>query len=127
MAAFILARAAFTREAAVGVILVVGLAVHQGILLIDAALEHRRSNKERFGSGVLRVRDAFRSAMDRAGMITIVTLSTLASLLPLAINTRTNDMFGGIALATAGGTVAGTLGAMLVMPALVALAFRRRG
>ncbi|HET9425886.1 MAG TPA: efflux RND transporter permease subunit [Gemmatimonadaceae bacterium] len=126
MAAFILAKAAFTREAAVGVILVVGLAVHQGILLIDAALEHRRSNQRRFGSGRLRVRDAFRAAMDRAGMITIVTLSTLASLLPLAINTKTTDMFGGIALATAGGTIAGTLGAMLVMPALVALAVRRR-
>jgi multidrug efflux pump subunit AcrB len=121
MAAFILAKAAFTREAAVGVILVVGLAVHQGILLIDAALEHRRSNQRRFGSGKLRIRDAFRAAMDRAGMITIVTLSTLASLLPLAINTKTTDMFGGIALATAGGTVAGTVGAMLVMPALIAL------
>jgi hypothetical protein len=59
-------------------------------------------------------------------MITIVTLSTLASLLPLAINTKTTDMFGGIALATAGGTIAGTIGAMLVMPALVALAFGRR-
>jgi multidrug efflux pump subunit AcrB len=126
MAAFILAKAAFNREAAVGVILVVGLAVHQGILLIDAALEHRRSNQARFGSGVLRIRDAFRAAMDRAGMITIVTLSTLASLLPLALNTRSTDMFGGIALATAGGTVAGTVGAMLVMPALVALSLRRR-
>jgi hypothetical protein len=52
--------------------------------------------------------------------------STLASLLPLAINTKTTDMFGGIALATAGGTIAGTIGAMLVMPALVALAVRRR-
>jgi len=124
MAAFILAKAAFTREAAVGVILVVGLAVHQGILLIDAALAHRRSNFIRFGRGTLRARDAFRAAMDRAGMITIVTLSTLASLLPLAIHTRTSDMFGGIALATAGGTVAGTLGAMLVMPPLVALALR---
>lgn len=126
MAAFILAKAAFNREAAVGVILVVGLAVHQGILLIDAALEHRRSNQVRFGTGVLRVRDSFRAAMDRAGMITIVTLSTLASLLPLALNTRSTDMFGGIALATAGGTVAGTVGAMLVMPALVALSLRRR-
>jgi HAE1 family hydrophobic/amphiphilic exporter-1 len=126
MAAFIVARAAFNREAAVGVILVIGLAVHQGILLIDAALAHRRANQRRFGSGVLRVRDAFRAAMDRAGMITIVTLSTLASLLPLAINTRATDIFGGIALATAGGTVAGTLGAMLVMPALVALTLRRR-
>jgi HAE1 family hydrophobic/amphiphilic exporter-1 len=126
MAAFIVAKAAFNREAAVGVILVVGLAVHQGILLIDAALQHRRSNQRRFGSGRLRVRDAFRAALDRSGMITIVTLSTLASLLPLAINTKTTDMFGGNALATAGGTIAGTIGAMLVMPALVALAFGRR-
>lgn len=126
MAAFILAKAAFNREATVGGILVVGLAVHQGILLIDAALVHRRSNLRRFGRGTLRARDAFRAALDRAGMITIVTLSTLASLIPLAVNTRTTDMFGGIALATAGGTVAGTLGAMFVMPALVALAFRKR-
>lgn len=126
MLAFVLAKAAFTREAAVGVILVVGLAVHQGILLIDAALAHRRSNAIRFGRSTLRARDTFRAAMDRAGMITIVTLSTLASILPLAIHTTTKDMFGGIALATAGGTVAGTIGAMLVMPALVAVAFYRR-
>jgi hydrophobic/amphiphilic exporter-1 (mainly G- bacteria), HAE1 family len=126
MAAFIVAKGTFGREAAVGVILVIGLAVHQVILLIDAALEHRRSNQRRFGSGALRVRDAFRAAMDRAGMITIVTLSTFASLLPLAVNTTTKDLFGGIALATAGGTVGGTVGAMLVMPALVAITFRRR-
>jgi multidrug efflux pump subunit AcrB len=125
MAAFIVAKAAFTREAAVGVILVVGLAVHQGILLIDAGMLHRRSNQSRFGSGMVRVRDAFRAALDRAGMITIVTFSTLASLLPLALNTRTTDMFGGIALATVGGTIAGTLGAMLVMPPLMALLSRR--
>ena len=53
--------------------------------------------------------------------------STLASLLPLAINTRTTDMFGGIALATVGGTIAGTLGAMLVMPALMSLIARVGG
>jgi multidrug efflux pump subunit AcrB len=125
MAAFIVAKAAFTREAAVGVILVMGLAVHQGILLIDAGMAHRRQNQARFGSSLLRARDAFRAGMDRAGMITLVTLSTLASLLPLAVNTKTTDMFGGIALATVGGTVAGTLGAMLVMPALMALWSRR--
>jgi multidrug efflux pump subunit AcrB len=126
MAAFIVTKAAFTREAAVGGILVIGLAVHQGILLIDAALAHRRSNQRRFGFGTLRVRDAHKAAMDRAGMITIVTLTTLASLLPLAIKTSSRDIFGAIAIATTGGTIAGTLGAMLVMPALVALALRRR-
>ena len=125
MAAFIVAKAAFTREAAVGVILVVGLAVHQGILLIDAAVHRRRANRARVGRGTLRVRDAFRAGMDRAGMITIITLTTLASLMPLAVHTKTTDMFGGIALATAGGTIAGTIGAMFIMPALVCIAFRR--
>ena len=56
---------------------------------------------------------------DRAGMITLVTLTTLASLVPLAVGTGTDNLFGAIALATAGGTVAGTIGAMLVLPALL--------
>jgi hypothetical protein len=45
--------------------------------------------------------------------------------MPLAVHTKTTDMFGGIALATAGGTIAGTIGAMFIMPALVCIAFRR--
>lgn len=44
MAAFWTTGTAFTREAADGVILVVGLAVNQAILLVDAALERRRAN-----------------------------------------------------------------------------------
>ena len=47
VAAFRLADAAFTREAAVGVILVVGLAVNQSILLVDAALGWRRGGTHR--------------------------------------------------------------------------------
>jgi len=121
MAAFWLADAAFTREAAVGVILVVGLAVNQSILLVDAALEKRLRSPH----GTLRGSDALRSALDRSGMIMMVTLTTIASLVPLAVGTGSSTLFGGIALATAGGTVAGTLGAMLVMPALLA-GWRRR-
>jgi hypothetical protein len=45
-------------------------------------------------------------------------------LLPLAIGTETTSLFGAIALATAGGTIAGTLGAMFVVPAM--LVGRRR-
>ena len=52
-------------------------------------------------------------------MIVVVTLTTLASLLPLAVGTASNSLFGGIALATTGGVVAGTVGALLVMPALL--------
>jgi outer membrane lipoprotein SlyB len=52
-------------------------------------------------------------------MIVLVTFTTLASLLPLAIGTDSASLFGAIALATVGGTIAGTLGAMFVVPAMV--------
>ncbi|HEV8355267.1 MAG TPA: efflux RND transporter permease subunit, partial [Gemmatimonadales bacterium] len=42
-------KTSFTREAAVGVILVVGLAVNQSILLVDAALEKRRTGGQAVG------------------------------------------------------------------------------
>ena len=60
-----------------------------------------------------------RAALDRAGMIVIVTLAAMASLIPLSVGTDATRLFGAIALATAGGTVAGTLGVMFVMPALL--------
>lgn len=111
--AFWAADAAFTREAAVGVILVVGLAVHQGILFIDAALERRRA------LGYLHAGLVLRSVLDRAPMIVIITLSALASLIPLSVGTSTKTIFGAIALATAGGTISATLGVLLVMPAMI--------
>jgi HAE1 family hydrophobic/amphiphilic exporter-1 len=111
-AIFWLTKTSFSREAAVGVILVVGLSVNQAILLVDAALAKRRL-------GRLTVSDILHAASDRAGMIMLVTLTTLGSLIPLAIGTDADSLFGSIALATAGGTVAGTLGALLIVPALL--------
>jgi multidrug efflux pump subunit AcrB len=122
---------AFTREAAVGVILVVGLAVNQSILLVDAALERRKDAKtqgRKVGGGEelcvvaslrLTTEDVLAAASDRAGMIVLVTLTTLASLIPLAIGTDADSLFGSIALATAGGTIAGTIGALWIVPALL--------
>ena len=119
----------FSREAAVGVILVVGLAVHQAILLVDAALEKRREGGKTGGredlSAVpssrhpvgLSIDDVLSAAADRAGMIMLVTLTTLASLIPLALGADNDSLFSSIALATAGGTVAGTIGALWVVPA----------
>ena len=118
MAAFWIFDAAFTREAAVGVILVIGLAVNQAILLVDAALERRR---RRIAAGLspLDRGAVVRAALDRSGMIILVTLTSLASLLPLAIGVKTTSLFGAIALATAGGTLAGTAAAMFVLPAML--------
>ncbi|MCA2985146.1 efflux RND transporter permease subunit, partial [Gemmatimonas sp.] len=113
VAAFWATDTAFTREAAVGVILVVGLAVNQAILLVDAALEARRR------TGTVRSAAVMRAALDRAGMIVVVTLAALASLAPLSLGTDADSLFGGIALATAGGTVAGTLGVLVLMPAVL--------
>ncbi|MEO7363551.1 MAG: efflux RND transporter permease subunit [Gemmatimonadaceae bacterium] len=118
-AAFWAFNAAFTREAAVGVILVVGLAVHQSILLVDAALHKRRAHAAEGGKAALHAGQVVQASLDRVSMIVLVTLTSLASLAPLSIGTKANNLFGAIALATAGGTVAGTLAAMFVIPALL--------
>lgn len=118
-AAFWAFSAAFTREAAVGVILVVGLAVHQSILLVDAALHKRRASSAQGGKAALHAGQVVQASLDRVGMIVLVTLTSLASLAPLSIGTKANNLFGAIALATAGGTMAGTLAAMFVIPALL--------
>ncbi len=107
---------AFTREAAVGVILVIGLAVNQSILLVDGVLAPSRRSDATPSRGVARTLAACR---DRVGMITLVTLTTLASPLPLALGAGTDDLFGAIALALVGGTLAGTIGALFVLPALL--------
>jgi multidrug efflux pump subunit AcrB len=123
VAAFWATDTAFTREAAVGVILVVGLAVNQAILLVDAALDARRR------TGTMRAAAVMRAALDRAGLIVVVTLAALASLAPLSLGTESDSLFGGIALATAGGTIAGTLGVLFLIPAAMSVAPRtaRRG
>lgn len=123
--AFWIMKAAFTREAAVGVILVIGLAVNQSILVTDAGLARRRARAARGPAGLGR-KEALRSALDRAGMVILVTLTSMASLIPLAVGTSTQDIFGAIALATAGGTIFGTLGAMFVVPALLVGRRRRK-
>jgi multidrug efflux pump subunit AcrB len=125
-AAFWVAGAAFGREAAVGVILVVGLAVNQAILLVHGALE-RRGRGAGGQRGSLSGADVVRVARDRSAMIVLVTLTTVASLLPLAIGTDPDSLFGSIALATAGGTLFGTIGAMFVLPVLLAAVRPRRG
>ena len=118
-AAFWAFKVAFTREAAVGVILVVGLAVHQSILLVDAALVRRRARRDAGSDLRLDAGMVLRAAVDRGGMIVLITLASLASLVPLSVGTDADSLFGAIALATAGGTVAGTVGAMFVMPLLL--------
>lgn len=114
VAAFWITKTAFTREAYVGGILVVGLAVNHSILLIDAALAARRRGGNRITAA-----EALHAATDRVTMIVLVTLTALASLVPMAVGKKPDSLFGAIALATAGGTIAGTLGVMFLLPAML--------
>ena len=157
-AAFLLAKASFSRESAVGVILVVGLAVHQAILLVHGALLRRNRTaplpRQGEGSGeglvslggavlsensltprpplpvgrggALTASQVLAAARDRSGMIVLITATTMASLIPLAVGDATDTLFGSIALATAGGTIFGTIGAMWVLP-LMLVPFRAPG
>ncbi len=108
---------AFGREAAVGVILVIGLATNQAILLIDGALERR--DRAKTAGRRLSAADIVYAARDRSAMIMLVTLTTMASLIPLAVGTEVDSLFGSIALATAGGTITGTIGALWILPAML--------
>ena len=101
-----------------GVILVIGVAINQAILLVDEALRLRRPRDDA-PSRPLSAAQVVRAARRRSGMITVVTGASLASLLPLATGADGSTLFGAIALATAGGTIAGTVAALLVVPALL--------
>jgi hypothetical protein len=86
---------------------------------VDAALVRRRRRAASGGSAALHAGDVLRAASDRSGMIVLVTLSALASLVPLTVGTKATTLFGAIALATAGGTIMGTVAALFLMPALL--------
>jgi HAE1 family hydrophobic/amphiphilic exporter-1 len=127
VAAFWIAGAVFSREAAVGAVLVVGLAVNQAILVVDAALERRRSGGAEHRRRALGGADVVRAARDRVGMVVLVTLTSLASLIPMAVGTKPDELFGAVALATTGGIVAGTIGALVFLPALLPVMRWRSG
>ena len=117
-------------------------------LLLDASLEKRRQDgttagRDGWTAGRLdgtasggsdqRVRnqstveDVLAAAAERLGMIVLVTLTSLTSLIPLALGTATDSLFGSIALATAGGTVAGTMAALWIVPAYLVGRSERSG
>ena len=99
--------------------------ISRPMLVTDAGLARRKARKPGRPLGLGRM-EVLRAALDRASMVVLVTLTSLASLIPLAVGTSTQDIFGAIALATAGGTIFGTLGAMFVVPAML-LGRQKRG
>ncbi|MBK6780816.1 MAG: efflux RND transporter permease subunit [Gemmatimonadetes bacterium] len=66
-------------------ILVIGLAVNQAILLVDGVLQRSRQAGTPSARTAVRADIILAACRDRAGMIMLVTLTTLASLIPLAV------------------------------------------
>jgi len=121
MLAFWLTGEPFTREAAVGLILVVGLTVNQTIILVDAAMKVRSRNVKRSGSSALTGPQIIRAASSCFELIVLVTAVALGSFLPLAVATKQRDLFGSIAIAGLGGTLASLVAALFVLPVLLAV------
>ena len=112
VAAFWATGTAFSREAAVGVILVIGLAVNQAILLVDGVLEREEGGRGGPAPSSSRLPRSGRD--DHPG-----DADHLASPLPLAVGAGADDLFGSIALALVGGAVACTIGALLLLPSIL--------
>jgi len=111
----------FDRTAYIGLILLVGIAINNGLILV-----HRMG--ELYG----RTRDAARAAKsavrERARPIVMTTATSVAGALPLVWNVDPNAVAGwrALALASIGGLVTSTLFALTVTPALFVL-FRSTG
>jgi multidrug efflux pump subunit AcrB len=105
-------------QSAMGVIFMVGIAVSQGVLLIDFANQLRHSG--------MSPRDAaVRAASTRFRPILMTFLATFLDLLPLALGLeRGSESITPLARAVEGGLVSSTLLTLFVLPVLYDLVFR---
>jgi multidrug efflux pump subunit AcrB len=108
-------------QSAMGVIFMVGIAVSQGVLLIDFA------NRLRAG-GATPYEAAVRAASTRFRPILMTFLATFLDLLPLALGLeRGSESITPLARAVVGGLVSSTVLTLFVLPVLYAMVFRPAG
>src|SRR5262249_42397092 len=102
-----------------GILMVVGIAVSNGILLIDEA-------NRRFNAGADAREAVVAAARIRFIPIAMTSLATIIGLLPTALGLEAGtEANRPLALAVVGGLAASTLRALFVAPVFVALSGRR--
>jgi multidrug efflux pump subunit AcrB len=110
----------FSITALMGVLMVVGIAVSNGILLIDDA-------NRRFNDGVDKVEAVIAAARTRFIPIAMTSLATVIGLVPTALGleagTESNQP---LALAVVGGLTSSTILSLFLVPAMFLLIVRRR-
>jgi len=94
----------------IGVILMCGIVVNNGIVIVDHINQLRREGMTRHAAIVQAGRNRFRPVM-------MTALTTILGCVPLAIGTgRANDALNSLGRALVGGLVSGTLLTLLVVP-----------
>jgi HAE1 family hydrophobic/amphiphilic exporter-1 len=110
---------ALDTPAAVGLILLCGIVVNNGIVLIDQV--RRRIDEGETPSNAIRL-----GASDRFRPILITALTTILGLVPMAYGTEmlTGPQFNTLGKAIVGGLAASTLMTLVVLPAVLTLVLK---
>lgn len=111
---FFYARATFTREAYIGVIMMGGIVVNNAILLVDHINNVRRSTDLPLYDAILR------GTLERVRPILMTTATTVLGLLPLVLFSETADanIWNALGYALIGGLLSSTLFVLTTTPAL---------
>ncbi len=97
--------------AAFGVILLIGLAVNNGIVLLDRALGLQEV-------GYTKLRSIYEASLTRLRPIMMTYLTTVLGLLPLALFGEAEDQWRPVAVVVIGGLTSATILTLLVLPCL---------
>jgi ABC-type multidrug transport system ATPase subunit len=95
--------------AAFGIILLVGLAVNNGIVMMDRTLELQRR-------GSTRTRAVFEASLTRLRPILMTWMTTVLGLAPLALVGETDDQWRPVAVVIIGGLTSATVLTLIVLP-----------
>ncbi|HEX5829738.1 MAG TPA: efflux RND transporter permease subunit, partial [Gemmatimonadaceae bacterium] len=114
---FWLARASFTREAVIGVIMMGGIVVNNAILLVDRVNQLRRAGALTLEAAVLE------GTLQRVRPILMTSVSTVLGLLPLVLFSEYADenIWNALGYALIGGLTSSTVLVLLVTPAIYLL------
>ncbi|MEM7415552.1 MAG: efflux RND transporter permease subunit [Gemmatimonadota bacterium] len=115
--------AAFTREAYVGVIMMLGIVVNNAILLVDHVNGIRRSRPE-----MLLDEAILKGTLERVRPILMTTTTTVLGLLPLVLfgNAAGTNIWDALALVLIGGLLSSTIFVLTITPAAYHIVERGR-
>ena len=112
---FYLADASFTREAYVGVIMMLGIVVNNAILLVDHVNGIRRTHPELALDAAI-----VRGTLERVRPILMTTTTTVLGLLPLVLfgDATGSNIWDALALVLIGGLLSSTIFVLTITPAV---------